>query len=209
VPDGLRIDRAPLTASELDECAVVGLRAFYTDPFFVYLAPRAHTRNRGLYLFIRTALKYLGPGGRISTVRNDEGRILAVAGWVSPGGYPQPAMTQLASVPGTLRALYRRPKALVDGMSYLNAIAKAHPKEEHWYLYLLFVDPEAQRQGLGGVLLADRLSDVDQQGLPAYLETQKEDNIPYYRRFGFEHEATLSPVVGGPPIYTMRREAAR
>ena len=207
--DELRIDRAPLTAGELDECAVVGLRAFYTDPFFVHLSPGAHLRNRGLYLFFRTALKYLGPGGRVTTVRERSGRIVGVSAWVAPGGYPQPASTQLASVPGTLRALYRRPKSMVDGMSYLNAIAKAHPKDEHWYLYLLFADPEMQRRGVGAMLLKDRLTEVDQQGMPAYLETQKHDNIPYYRRFGFEHEATLSPVSSGPPIYTMRREAHR
>jgi ribosomal protein S18 acetylase RimI-like enzyme len=116
-------------------------------------------------------------------------------------------MTQLASIPGTIRALYRRPAALKVGTSYLNAIVKAHLKGEHWYLYLLVADPEYQRRGVGAMLLNDRIGEIDEQGLPAYLETQKTDNIAYYRRFGFELDQTLTPVPNGPPIYTMRRAA--
>jgi GNAT superfamily N-acetyltransferase len=207
--EGLRIDRGPVTADDLDECAVVALRAFYSDPFFAYLSPGARQRNRGLFLFFRSAIRHLGPGGRLSTVRTGAGRIVGVSAWVAPGGYPQPISTQLASIPGVFRALYRRPRALGDGRRYLEAIAKAHPKEELWYLYLLVADPEMQRQGVGAMLLNDRLPEIDEAALPAYLETQKQDNLAYYRRFGFELVKPLSPVAGGPPIYTMRRDARR
>jgi ribosomal protein S18 acetylase RimI-like enzyme len=204
---GLRIDRSELSGGELDECAVVALRAFYSDPFFEYLSPGARLRNRGLFIFFRTALGHLGPGGRVTTVRDDNGRIVGVSAWIAPGGYPQPVATQLAGMPGVLRALYRRPRALVAGTKYLDAIAKAHPKEDLWYLYLLVADPELQRRGVGSMLLEDRLGEVDEASLPAYLETQKQDNLAYYRRHGFELVKPLTPVEGGPPIYTMRREA--
>ena len=32
------------------------------------------------------------------------------------------------------------------------------------------------------------------------LETQKEDNLSYYRRFGFEVVDRLRPVSDGPPL---------
>jgi GNAT superfamily N-acetyltransferase len=203
----LHLDHSRLSGDRLDEAALVALRAFYTDPFFVHLAPRPRQRNRGLFLFFRTAMAHLGPQGKIVTVRDGAERIVGVSAWIAPGGYPQPIATQLASVPGSLRALYRRPRSMIDGQSYLTAIAKAHPKEPHWYLYILAADPEAQRRGVGSMLLGDRIPEIDAAGVASYLETQKLDNIAYYRRFGYESTATLSPVAGGPPVYTMWRPA--
>jgi GNAT superfamily N-acetyltransferase len=204
----LRLDRNPLSREELNEAAMVAVRGFYTDPFFIFLSPKSRTRDRGLFLFFRTALKYLGPGGVIVTVRDEDNRIVGVSAWIKPGGYPQPLGTQIAGMPGSFRALYRRPRALVDGTAYLNAVAKAHPKAPHWYLYLLVADPEMQRRGVGAMLLNDRLAQIDAEGVGGYLETQKEDNLAYYRRFGYELVTPLQPVAAGPPIYTLWRAGA-
>lgn len=199
------VDRSPLSREQLNASCAVALRGFYTDPFFEFLAPKALQRNRGLFLFFRNALRHMGPGGHLSTVRDARDRIVGVSAWIEPGGYPQSIPVQLAAMPGSLRALYRRPSSLLQGGQYLEAMAKSHPKEPHWYLYLLVADPETQRQGVGTMLLNDRLPEVDEAHLGAYLETQKEDNIAYYRRFGFELVKPLSPVKGGPPVYTLWR----
>jgi ribosomal protein S18 acetylase RimI-like enzyme len=203
--DGYRLDRSPLTRRELDEACLVAVRGFYTDPFFLYLSPKPTQRQRGLFLFFRTAVRHIGPGGVIVTVRNERNAIVGLSVWVAPGGYPQSIPTQLAQIPGSLRALYRRPRALVDGGKYLEAIAKAHPKDKHWYLYLLVADPETQRRGVGSMLLNDRLPHVDDEHVGAYLETQKDENLGYYRRFGFELVKPVAPVENGPPVYTMWR----
>jgi ribosomal protein S18 acetylase RimI-like enzyme len=84
---------------------------------------------------------------------------------------------------------------------------KARPREEHWYLCLLAADPMAWRRGIGTALLEPGLETVDADGLPCYLETQKEDNIAYYRRFGFDETERLTPSPGGPPLFTMTRGA--
>lgn len=201
----LRLDSRPATRDVVNESAAVAARSFYTDPFFVHLGPPALLRYRGLSLFFRANLKHLGNKGRITTVRDDADRVVGVSAWIQTDGYPQSIARQLGSVPGTIRALYRRPRALLDGQLYLNAIAKQHPKEPHWYLFLLVADPEVQRRGVGTQLLSDALTEVDQEGVAAYLETQKSDNLAYYQRFGFELVATLTPVKNGPPLYCMRR----
>ncbi|HNC16415.1 MAG TPA: GNAT family N-acetyltransferase, partial [Solirubrobacterales bacterium] len=59
-------------------------------------------------------------------------------------------------------------------------------KEPHWYLSVLSVSPESQRQGHGGALLGPGLARADRQGVGCWLETQRESNIPFYARFGFE-----------------------
>jgi GNAT superfamily N-acetyltransferase len=203
----LHLDRTALSARQLDEAAMVALRGFYTDPFFIYLSPGARLRNRGLFLFFRTALRHLGPRGIIVTVRDDRDAIVGVSAWMPPGGYPQPIATQLAAIPGSFRALYRRPRSMLDGGRYLDAISKAHPKDPHWYLYLLVADPEMQRRGVGTMLLNDRLPQIDEEGVGSYLETQKEDNLAYYQRFGYELKTSITPVPEGPPIYALWRPA--
>jgi GNAT superfamily N-acetyltransferase len=86
------------------------------------------------------------------------------------------------------------------------ALEKAHPKDPVWYLNLLVADPSAQRSGVGTKLQELVLERADEEGVPAYLETQNPDNLPYYRRFGYELVQELHPVKDGPPLWTLRRE---
>ena len=93
----------------------------------------------------------------------------------------------------------------VTGFRLLDAIDKVHPKEPHWYLLLLGADPLMQGRGIGGQLMRPVLDCCDREGLPAYLETQKESNLAFYERYGFAVERKLE-VRGAPPVWTMRRE---
>ncbi len=204
--EAFHIDTRILDSDGINEVAVVASRAFYTDPFFMFLSSRAVTRSRGLTLFFRGNLRHW-KSGRIVTVRDGADRVVGAAAWLPTGTYPQSFFTQLAQVPGTVRALYRRPKALLHGNTFLTAIAKNHPKEPHWYLFLLVADPEVQRRGIGQMLLEEALTQIDNEGVPVFLETQKIENIAYYRRFGFELQNTLTPITHGPSLYAMYRPA--
>lgn len=185
----------------------VAARSFHIDPYFEWLEPKELWRARFLGLFFRGALRYSGPGIRATGLRNDQGRLLAVSAWVEPGQYPPSPGNQLRQVREGGRALALRPGKLPLGIKYLLAMDKAHPRDPVWYLLMLCVDPIAQRSGMGTALLEPKLEEIDRQGVDAYLETQKEENLAYYRRFGWEVDRVLRPVPGGPPLWTMRRRA--
>ena len=201
----MRIDQCSLSRSELTAAARVASRAFFDDPFFTFLMPDDRKREKSLTIFFRSVLAHPGPQGRLVTVRSEHDEILGVAAWLTTDGYPLSVRVQLAQLPNSLRAFARQPKGLADGNSYVQAIAKAHPKEPHWYLMLLCADPMIQRRGVGTLLLEEAFTHVDTEGVASHLETQKEENLAYYRRFGYELRATLRPVASGPPIYTMWR----
>jgi len=93
----------------------------------------------------------------------------------------------------------------VKGIKLLDAMAKEHPREPHWYLALIGVDPAFQGSGVGTALLRPRLAACDETGVPAYLETQKPENVPYYERFGFKVR-TVVRHEGCPPLWTMWRD---
>lgn len=201
----IKLDESRLNRREMAAAAQVAMRAFFDDPFFVFLSENEKLRERGLRIFFRAMLVHLGKGGRIVTARNEKDEIVGVAAWLPTECYPQSVPTQLAQIPGTIRALYRRPRSLVWGNQFLSAMAKNHPKELHWYLFLLVADPSVQRSGIGKSLLTHGLDEVDQEGVGSYLETQKFDNIAYYRRYGYELTGELRPIKNGPALYTMWR----
>jgi hypothetical protein len=44
------------------------------------------------------------------------------------------------------------------------------------------------------------LERCDREGVPAYLESSKDENLPFYERHGFAATGTLHLPLGGPPI---------
>jgi len=200
---------APLGRSrlELSEAGGVAARAFYDDPFFVFLSPRPLIRARGLGIFWRAVVASIIDTGEVLAARRHDGTLVGVAASIGPGRLPLSARAQLQQSAGALYALFPRPRALVDGTRYLVAIDKEHPREPLWYLALLVVDPLVQRSGIGTALQRQMLERADTEGVDCYLETQNERNIPYYGRFGYEVAQELHPVKNGPPLWTMRRKA--
>jgi ribosomal protein S18 acetylase RimI-like enzyme len=189
----------------LDEIAVLGARSFYDDPFFMHLSDEPMLRARGLALYMRSHLIALGDSAVATGARNAAGLLVGICVWQKPGTYPLPIGRQVREMGGSLRALIPSPASLVTGLRYTLAVEKARPRAEHWYLCLLAVDPMAWRRGVGSTLLEPSLVALDEDGLPGYLETQKEDNLAFYRRFGFEETERLTPSRGGPPLFTLTR----
>jgi GNAT superfamily N-acetyltransferase len=205
-PSGHAVEQLALEGPELADAASVAAAAFADDPFFVFLSPNERIRRRGLFIYSKGLLASLGERGRVFGVRGAAGRLQGVAAFVIPGGYPLPVSAQLRQLGAAFWALAPRPPALVSGSRYLLAIDRAHPKGHLWYLALLVVHPDAQRGGIGGALQEHVYRDADRDQIPSYLETQKEANLAYYRRFGYELVQELHPVRQGPPLWTMRRE---
>lgn len=91
------------------------------------------------------------------------------------------------------------------GIRLLDLVERSHPTEPHWYLAVLGVDPRHQGRGLGRALVQPVLDQCDRAVLPAYLETQKPENLPFHERFGFRVTDEIS-VPGSPPVWLMWRD---
>jgi ribosomal protein S18 acetylase RimI-like enzyme len=75
--------------------------------------------------------------------------------------------------------------ALPRAFTMMNKREARDPHEPHWHIGPIGVRPELQGRGVGKALLKTFLSTVDEQGLPAFLETDVDRNVVLYKGFGF------------------------
>ena len=78
-----------------------------------------------------------------------------------------------SSIPGR-KALWHREWAAND------------PLEQHWHLGPIGVLPGHRKMGVGSSLMRRFCSEVDACGAKAYLETDLDENVRFYKKFGFE-----------------------
>lgn len=93
-----------------------------------------------------------------------------------------------------------------DLFGVFEQMAKYHPRQPHWYLPMIGVDPPHQGRGYGSALLTYALQRCDLEHSLAYLESTNPRNVPLYQRHGFEVLGTIQ-VGASPPLVAMLRQS--
>ncbi|HLH28501.1 MAG TPA: GNAT family N-acetyltransferase, partial [Acidimicrobiales bacterium] len=140
-------------------------------------------------------------------VARDGAVVVGAAAWLPPGSYPPGPRRTAVSLARDLRSVHRLGRRVGAGMRLYSEIDRAHRRVTvpHWYLAVLGCDPAWQRRGVGSALLVPVLGRADAESAPVYLETQKAENLPWYRRHGFEVVGELR-ALGCPPMWAMQRD---
>jgi GNAT superfamily N-acetyltransferase len=194
----------PLGLSQVKHAATVLARAFYDDPFFTFVLPESIKRIHVLPWLFEKTIRYGLRYGKIYTTPSLDG----VSMWLGPKN------TTLALI-GTLQTgLFLLPlklswRELERSMRLADCADRLHKKSvtgPHWVLYGLGVEPSRQGQGLGYALLEPVLAQADLQALVCYLDTNKEQNIPFYEQNGFKVVGHQQARHTGPHIWAMLRE---
>jgi len=84
------------------------------------------------------------------------------------------------------KAKGRKIKKFLKFVNFEDQKHEEHANFPHWYLANIAVEPEYQKRGYGSMLLQEMLVTIDQQNLSCYLETQNQQNISMYKKFGFK-----------------------
>ncbi|MFE4459378.1 GNAT family N-acetyltransferase [Nocardia tengchongensis] len=193
----------PAQLSDIPELARVLGIAFSDDPLTSWLIRDDATRaRRAATLFATMARHHFIPMGGVEVACNDADSIVGAALWAPPGHWHVPEAASRRRLPSLAVAFRHR---LLTAGRLAETMAREHPREPHWYLAVIGSLPGVRGQGFGQALLNSRLDRCDTEGLPAYLESSKPENVPYYERFGFDVTGTLDATRGGPPLWPMWR----
>ncbi|HEY5385843.1 MAG TPA: GNAT family N-acetyltransferase [Acidimicrobiales bacterium] len=188
------------TADDVTAMAAQMARTFLDDPVTSHIFRNEARREAGLRAYFGTQMKadYL-PFGGCYTAEGYAGSAI----WAPAG---KPLQTVLAGMLTMLPVLPYVIANMRTTFQLLTLIESKHPREPHWYLASLGTAVEQQGKGVGGALMRPVLDHCDAEGIPCYLESSKERNLPFYRRHGFEVVEEVPLPGDGPSLWTMWRE---
>ena len=192
------VDVAPLTPDELDAAVGVLARGMRDNPLHVAAFGDDGDRRVGLL----TGMFQVVLGGQPGALRAEEagtivgtcglgsGEPCAIAGFA---GLPRDQFPPMTDDPAEVDRLYE----------WLSAWAERDPAELHLHLGPIAADAGRQGQGIGSALMNVFCDRADRDGVLAYLETDKLENVGFYEKFGFETTGEASVI--GVRNWFMRR----
>ena len=197
--------RRAIDGSQHRELIAVAARAFWDDPLFDFLSGNDLLAEHCVLPYVfRAAFSDLRSDTAQLYVTDVENQPRGFAGWLGPGTFPR---SRREKVVRDIRAVFvlARLRNRRAAAALLREVDRRHPSEDHWYLALLATDPSAQGRGIGTALIQPVLTQCDASGVPAYTETQKEENVSWYGRAGFSvmDEVRLPDT---PPIWRLWRD---
>jgi len=175
------------TKSELssleDKFAGVLSRAFFNDPYYLWIMPDERKRMDQLIWWMKILLRYTRVYGSIHYTDDEKG----IAMWVGP---EKPVIDSIkifsmGLILYPLKIGFRNFKRLLD---ISDQWEKEHKKldKRHSYLMVIGVEPEFQGKGIGSRMMEFGLQPADDGNLMCYLETVTEEDVRFYRKHGFD-----------------------
>jgi GNAT superfamily N-acetyltransferase len=185
---------------DVSRLALALARAFDGDPPMRWFLPDDSRRVELARLMFEVMLERLH-------LRRDEcyttTDVVGGALWVPPGRWRLSLSQQLRLLPSMLKVFGRGLGRAQRGLAVMDS---KHPREPHYYLDSLGVEPERQGRGLGSALMRPILERCDREQLPAYLNAGSPRSRNLYLRHGFEVTDEFRLPEDGPPLWRMWRE---
>ena len=178
------IEPIAVEKSQVKTAAAVLARAFHDDPPMVYSVPD-HSRRLKCHLILTAYIRHaLACGEVYAASTNFEG----IAVWLPSNGMKTGMVQDLRN--GWLSILLNLGIKTVKRQREIAAVmGSVHERcisSPHQYLFFLGVEPHQQGKGYAAGLMRTMLDRADRESFACYLDNTKEENLPFYRHFGFE-----------------------
>ena len=186
------------TADDMPYVIAAIVAAFIADPPARFAWPSPHDYLQHMPLAMREFAGSCFEHGTAYLSSDHSGAAL----WLPPGVEPNGE---------ALEKVFRKTaksEHLDDLLATFERMGRSHPRETHWYLPQIGVDPHAQGKGIGAALMRHALARCDQDQSLAYLEASKPQNVPFYQRHGFEVTGEIQ-IGAAPMVIPMVRRPRR
>jgi ribosomal protein S18 acetylase RimI-like enzyme len=178
--------------SDVDKAARVLSRSLVNYPMFTYIFPDDTYRGRKIrHLFCFIIQLGLLNGEVVSPSEEVEG----VSIWIRSQNENHSITTAVRA--GLLKLLFHVGLPSVSRLIQIgtkkSSVRRKLLSQPYCLLDMIGVTPSLQRHGFGRKMLEEKLSELDNEHIPCYLETSKTENMKYYQQFGFKliHEYQL------------------
>jgi ribosomal protein S18 acetylase RimI-like enzyme len=155
-------------------------------------------RQRALSIVFGSMFRVMRSQTPLVALKGDT--IVGVTG-IAPPGTCQPTFGQTALY--LPRLLPIGPRSMMRLSQNMKSWATVDPAERHSHLGPLAVDAQMRGQGIGTQILGEYCRRLDESKIVGYLETETDDNVRLYSRFGFA--VVAEKLVLGVPNWFMVR----
>lgn len=174
--------------------AEVLAKAFEHDPVMRWIIPDNEDYQRTAIPYFRLLLQQSMSFSASHTNEDKTGAAL----WVGPKEY-LPVSSLLI---GTWRLWWLLKGNILRSYRLQELMASYRPRKDFLHLTLIATHPEQQRSGIGAEFIEPMLERAKALALPVYLECSNQDNLDFYRQFGFRLVDNIS-FKDGPTIWPM------
>jgi len=177
-----RINSKEEFSSLVNEFTGLLSRAFYNDPFYIWIMPNDKKRMEHLEWWMRILLKYTLIHGDIYYMEDRK----AVAMWLGPDK-PMVNDFKIFSMGLVLYPFKIGFKNFMRALDISGQWDKEHKKmnKRHYYLMVIAVEPEFQGKGIGSRLMSVGMKRADDEGLECFLETVTTEDVKFYKKHDF------------------------
>jgi len=194
----VEFDVRPLTGDEVRFAGAVAARALRDNPMMAFSVPDDPLAR--LQTGYDTFVERIPPDSVGALVGR---HVIGVAAAAAPGGcIGATAIPDLRRVPDVAPA---------DAVGFdrarfvISTMCEHDPEERHVHVGPVGVEPGVQGLGIGGRMMATVCERLDHDGEAGWLETDKPENVVFYRRHGFD--VAVEDRHLGFPIWFMHRRA--
>lgn len=203
---------------DIDGTARLLARAFADNACYAFMHPRLATRAADLEAFFRRNLAWHLAQELTWVACSASGNVIGTATLEPRGGVP--ASLRSAVAHWLIPTARERGPAAVARLLWADAEFARNNRRvagqaTYWHVHAVAVDPDAQSQGIGMAMMRHALGALDtlllRQPAPVVLSTQRERNLGFYGRLGFElaFERTMGAFIAGSGFtsWFMRRRS--
>ncbi|RPE14211.1 N-acetyltransferase [Chitinophaga lutea] len=170
----------PVSAGDIPQAAHVVTKAMLHNPLHLAVFGSADERVERMQVAMFTRVLKLEECNLFAAWAGNE--MAGVMNYYEPGCCQISPLKTLGMLPGLLGVLGTRlPRVLKWKANW----GRHDPALRHYHFGPLAVLPAMQGRGIGAALLTHFCKVADGQQTPAYLETDKKENVRLYERFGF------------------------
>jgi len=179
----LKIETTEEFSSLEDEFAGVLSRAFYNDPFYIWIMPNDNKRMAQIHWWMKILLRYTLISGEIHYTEDHN----AVSMWLGPDK-PMVNDIKIFSMGLILYPFKIGFKNFMRALDISGQWDREHKKmsKRHYYLMVIAVEPEFQGKGIGSRLMQVGLNKADDDGLDCFLETVTPEDVEFYKKHNFD-----------------------